>query len=758
MLQHVKVHSLPPAAEFFHRHTALLWQAAAAGAGALLSAGRVYGGAAPFGLAFVMACPPGALWSAAGGAALGTLLGQPSLLGVLLLGALAAVMIARLVAARLGAEALLPAVAAGSGVLAAEQLILMLCGAVLTPAQSLTTLATALLAAPLAWALHRWPPRKPAGCCLWLALATVCAQRGAVGLLAPGLILAAAGGLTTACAGSLEQTAVLALALAAALTAASPALCCAALAVAAGALAASVACAGQRWACAGVFAACCALGALAAPDLSAVATLAAGAGAGVALYSALPAAWLRGMFPPPAPPAETQSLSAAARRLSAVADTLSDIAATVNAVCARQSPPRGESYDYVVDYAARQVCSHCSQRNQCWVQGYVNAMDGLYQLRPVLEAKNRLEVEDLCAPLSGCIHPVDLCTALTHGYRLWCARRQTRARTGMLRSALTEQYAAMAAALAQLADRLGRAGLPDARRQAKVVQLFAALGLEPLECSVTADVAGRVTVNVTVPRTSFTPQEGAALAEELGHLCRRDFAPPECTACRTVTMLCFEERPLFSVSFGAAGAPAPGQTVSGDAHDAFCDHAGRAQLLLCDGMGTGKAAAVDGQLAARLTAQLLRAGFAAESAARLVNVAMSLKNTEQESGATLDLLTVDLFTGRAGLFKAGAAPSFVVRGGEPRTIEGTSLPMGILESVVGRSTALSLNAGDLVLLVSDGALCDGPGWILQQLQLCARLGHTAQQTAQVVADSAIQRAGAKRDDITVVALRLERVG
>ena len=44
-------------------------------------------------------------------------------------------------------------------------------------------------------------------------------------------------------------------------------------------------------------------------------------------------------------------------------------------------------------------------------------------------------------------------------------------------------------------------------------------------------------------------------------------------------------------------------------------------------------------MAAKLTAQLLRAGFAAESAARLVNVALGLKGAEQEAGATLDLLT-----------------------------------------------------------------------------------------------------------------------
>ncbi len=179
-------------------------------------------------------------------------------------------------------------------------------------------------------------------------------------------------------------------------------------------------------------------------------------------------------------------------------------------------------------------------------------------------------------------------------------------------------------------------------------------------------------------------------------------------------------------------------------------------MLLCDGMGTGRAAAVDGQMAAKLTAQLLRAGFAAQHAARLVNVALALKNGEQESGATLDLLTVDLYSGRAGLFKAGAAPSFLIQNGTPRALEGASLPIGVLDTVVGRTTAVALAEGDTLVMVSDGALADGSAWLEQQLTLCARLGQTPQQLADTVADSATRRAGTRRDDITVAVLRLER--
>ena len=660
-------------------------------------------------------------------------------------------------------ERLLPgartAALAGCLTLAAAQLVqILLLGGLVNFSQTAAVGCTALLAAGLGWAFASFPVREPRGVCLWLAVGAACLQRCAVGPLAPGLALASAAGLCAAIGGTLEQTAVLSIALAAALTAAGPERAFAALAVAMGSLAASCLCPGERGRCAGVFAVGCTLGALAAPDAVSVVPLAVSAGVGVTAALALPGSVMRRIFPPPAPPVQAQGLSGAARKLSAVADTLSDIADTVNAVCQRQMPPKGESFDFVVEQVARTTCQSCTRRSRCWVRGYATAMDGLQHLKPVLESKGRVEVQDLPGQLSVCIHPADLCTAANHGYRLWRSRRQTRARASMLRTALTEQYSALAGALAQLAAKLGQAGLPDPRREAKLAQLFAELGLDALECSVTADLAGRLTASVTICRTHFTQEEISGLVEEVSRLCRRDMDLPEITHCRTVTMLTFGEKPLFTAEFGAAGHAAAGQSVSGDALDQFCDTSGRAQMLLCDGMGTGRAAAVDGQMAARLTAQLLRAGFAAESAARLVNVALGLKGAEQEAGATLDLLTVDLYTGRAGLFKAGAAPSFLVRGGVPRMLDGASLPMGMLDSLVGRSTTFALDAGDWVVLVSDGALADGADWLMQQLQLCARLGHTPKQAAETVADAAARRAGDKRDDITVAVLAVGKVG
>lgn len=64
------------------RSAALLWQGAAVLGGAALGAGQVYGGAAPFGLALVIGCPPSYCLAAALGTLAAGLAFQPMLLAL----------------------------------------------------------------------------------------------------------------------------------------------------------------------------------------------------------------------------------------------------------------------------------------------------------------------------------------------------------------------------------------------------------------------------------------------------------------------------------------------------------------------------------------------------------------------------------------------------------------------------------------------------------------------------------------------------
>ena len=225
--------ALPRAPLLHGLNRAVLWQLAACGTGLLLSAGQVYGGAAPFGLGLLLGCGNTYAPAAALGCLAGLLLFQPLDTALKLAGACIGALTARIVGRQLGQTGFLPGAACGVGVLLLEQGLVTLVGGA-SPADTASLLCSAALAVLVGLGIHKLHIGTPRGACLWAAMAAACLQRLALPGFAPGLAGAAFCILCCACAGSLEHTAVLALVLAMALTAAAPALCFAALAVAAG--------------------------------------------------------------------------------------------------------------------------------------------------------------------------------------------------------------------------------------------------------------------------------------------------------------------------------------------------------------------------------------------------------------------------------------------------------------------------------------------------------------------------------------------
>ena len=176
--------------------------------------------------------------------------------------------------------------------------------------------------------------------------------------------------------------------------------------------------------------------------------------------------------------------------------------------------------------------------------------------------------------------------------------------------------------------------------------------------------------------------------------------------------------------------------------------------MLSDGMGTGGRAAVDSAMASGLMTRLLKAGFGFDCSLKILNSSMLFKSSD-ESLATMDIASIDLFTGATELYKSGAAPTIVRRNGHSGRAESHSLPIGILKDVSFDRAGIRLKSGDILLLVSDGATFDGTEWLRKELELWGDGG--AQDLAEHICDCARRRyANTRTDDITVMAAIVEK--
>ena len=218
------------------------------------------------------------------------------------------------------------------------------------------------------------------------------------------------------------------------------------------------------------------------------------------------------------------------------------------------------------------------------------------------------------------------------------------------------------------------------------------------------------------------------------------------------TAAIFCERTAFRVEAAAAKIPADREKQSGDSYESFYDGRGGYYVILSDGMGQGTRAALDSTLAVQMTATLLKAGIDVHSTLKMVNASLMLKS-DAESLATLDILHIDLYTGEAGFYKAGAAKSLLRRKEKCMEIKRAALPVGILREVRFGCCTGTLQPGDLVVLASDGVF-DYAEQPFQKAVCSINLNADCTGIAKQLAQTVKQKNAAPRnDDITVIALK-----
>ena len=202
---------------------------------------------------------------------------------------------------------------------------------------------------------------------------------------------------------------------------------------------------------------------------------------------------------------------------------------------------------------------------------------------------------------------------------------------------------------------------------------------------------------------------------------------------------------------GAVLRPKEGESICGDSVTSFESNDGRLCLLLSDGSGCGEPARRESALTSRLPRQFLEAGIDTEAALKTLNAAMALRSAETGAFSTIDLMTVALPSGDAALYKYGAAPTYVKKGGSVRRITGHALPVGLRESAAEPDiTRLTLKEGSFVVMISDGVADPlGDEW-LQDL-IAGWDGSDPQLLAGLILQEAVRR-GEPTDDCGIQVL------
>ncbi len=417
-----------------------------------------------------------------------------------------------------------------------------------------------------------------------------------------------------------------------------------------------------------------------------------------------------------------------------------------------QPTDRADNVQTVFDAVAERKCIRCPQKERCYGSRFEQTRSSQNDAALKLLLRGNAEAADFSGDfLSSCRDPAGYLSLVNEEYAAFLHRRERRQRSGEGQTLLRGSFRDLAGVLEDLAVQLTPPARAEAELQERLSAWLRGKGLE-LDCGVFRDGNGRLHVELDGDGASSLRRQENWL-ERISGVCGR----PLCelkgqSARRHLTLL---EAESLAVRIGVASLRREGETVSGDKGAYFKTESGKLHVILSDGMGSGEAAAEDSTLVISLLERFLRAGIGAETAVRLLGAAMLLHSEEEFSSASVDLLSLDLFTGRAELFKFGAAPTFLKNGDAVEQFVGESLSAGLHgngENLPDKLCA-RLRPGDAALIVSDGVTGgEDPGWLAEALAAEARPG---QDFARRILRHAESLHGCE-DDMTVITVCVEK--
>ncbi len=217
----------------------------------------------------------------------------------------------------------------------------------------------------------------------------------------------------------------------------------------------------------------------------------------------------------------------------------------------------------------------------------------------------------------------------------------------------------------------------------------------------------------------------------------------------------YEEEPSFHAVHGVARLTKEGAAVSGDNFSFLEKEDGELVLSLSDGMGFGDRACKESELVVDLLERFIEAGFTKDTAIKMLNSSMVIRG-EDEQYSTVDISSVNLYTGETSFYKIGASATFIRhKNGDVECLLSTSLPVGVSFEIEIEQAKKQLSDGDFLVMITDGVLeylhTDRPEETLEEIISDIKTNHPGLLAKKILDRVMVYTGGEVQDDMTVLA-------
>ncbi|MCM1382731.1 MAG: SpoIIE family protein phosphatase, partial [Muribaculaceae bacterium] len=454
---------------------------------------------------------------------------------------------------------------------------------------------------------------------------------------------------------------------------------------------------------------------------------------------------------PKVPSAVSETARCTGRKMSFAAAAVGEVRESFDK--AAKVLDRSEKEHDISFEVCEKICSRCKSGAFCGESPKHRAETYFRPAEDFLEKKGYITEKELHKGLECCPHKNLLAETFTDLYRKTLMEKRLAEAALSMREITSEQLLGTEKMLEFLSRPAEIYPVCDEELSCRVRTFLAEAGAEKPAANVFFDSGGRIFAECFYGGMLNIGME--ELAEKISAAADRDMDVPEAVTVGEITRLCFHEPTVFEAEIGCAKVNGR-EEASGDFGTVFRDGFGSVSVLLSDGMGSGARAAVESCMTVSLMTKLIRAGLGSEYAVRLINLLLLTKSAD-ECFSTVDLFTVNLFTGKSEIVKLGAAQTFLKTNGTVKNVEGWSTPVGIVSSAEVSRRFAQLGDGDEAVLMTDG-ICEEIYPRVRELMLS--VGVTAADCAErIIAAAEKDKDGNlyRQDDKTVYVVKIHKI-
>ena len=364
----------------------------------------------------------------------------------------------------------------------------------------------------------------------------------------------------------------------------------------------------------------------------------------------------------------------------------------------------------LIDEVACKVCNNCHMKAFCWEKNFYSTYQSIFSILNMYEKTGQVQKDIISQDfINNCININQFIDVLNRTFEIYKLNLAWKNKVIENRELVGKQLTGISSVIYDLSKNLCEDISFKEKSEAKIKYALESNGIPTKNVIITENKKGRTEVLLKVEPCYIPNKCVKTIIPVVNEVLGKKMYKP-CYDCiitkednKSICSINLVEEQKYRISSYTISLPKDNSDECGDSHSFLSFEDGTYLLALSDGMGSGKYAKMESNATIELLEDFLQAGFSKDLAINMINSMLFLKSSK-DTFSTLDMCTIDLYTGICEILKIGAVSTIIMHNDKIDIVKSSSLPVGILNNIDIDIRKKRLSDGDIIVMYTDGVI------------------------------------------------------